>query len=471
MLCSSKYIDFESTSNRTSENIYFPWKPSDNLIIKKYGSGISIINSDDNKIFLTCSHIIHFSDKIEMDSSEIELINDIPELDIALTKIPDTDIDYLSYNINDFQFVFPSSDELCFIDISDPIRKQNSMTVRGKVLSISYEKYYSAVVPELPYINTQFDISDPEGISGKPVYDSHNKILGIVHSCSKSDKTIFSIIPSVVLFRVLDEYFDSGSFNGLCDILVLCEFGVIDNVGHLKIKNNFKIKNLITSDSKISPPYLKTNDIITHINNNRITQNCRIYCSKTESEMPISTYVTLNCISGQSIPITINRLIKKRLREKDCYLYPKNIFSFSQIPFGCMSDAYKFKEIHGMIFMELNEDILKSLYGKGFCFVGSVTEYTDIEPYKHDSDFKHVVLIDIVSNERVYRTLNFPFVPMMDKLYYLPFLSRIGSKRIKSLESISNLNPTTLTLQLDHDKYYHLTFSKKGILYKFKNHI
>ena len=174
MLCSSKYIDFESTSNRTSDNIYFPWKPSDNLIIKKYGSGISIINSDDNKIFLTCSHIIHFSDKIEMDSSEIELINDIPELDIALTKIPDTDIDYLSYNINDFQFVFPSSDELCFIDISDPIRKQNSMTVRGKVLSISYEKYYSAVVPELPYINTQFDISDPD--ISNPKFKSNSAI-------------------------------------------------------------------------------------------------------------------------------------------------------------------------------------------------------------------------------------------------------------------------------------------------------
>ena len=396
--------------------------------------------------------------KYSIVTNQLEVIITSDELDLVLLKPINFTDKIVSINLEKFNKVIPNRDSLANLYIRNTKYKSKQQLVlddriyKCKVNNIVLENQQSYNMPILPYIlicvddDKFYETDDIGGISGSFVLDNNKNIVGIVSNIIIGTKNL-SILPSVSICRFLEEFMKTDRFAGLCDIvgdLKLCEIEteekelmtvmVTDAVG---INYN---KNILDRTDSIGNS-LQDGDILYEVNGLEFDKKGKLYCDKIGMFIPLSTYIALEYISGDMIPLSIYRMNKDEHNSKKIKLKARPICTMKYIPISSMKRYY---EYNGLIFMELTEEIIELYRNNSIVFTGPIIKYYDETPYRN-VDEKVVILIGInkkkISDEyiNVYDGLALPFIHKNENRYILPIISKINKKKITSLDNIEKL--------------------------------
>lgn len=436
------------------------------IIIAKCGSNITkngmgfILTLNDESYVITCYHGIKNSHEIvgytldnKFTKYNLSMIVKSCTMDLALLKI-DNRID--GYTINDLYRGLPTSDDLSVNLYKINYNNGNKTTINIKKYeknkyNITYERLISFIQPELPYINIieenpivkenrDFNF---EGTSGSiALYDK--KIIGIFSSITNDG--VITLTPSLSIIRFLNEYIKYGCIHGLCYIYGLKNIVRLNdhNIGYgLKLEGSHNIKHNKVINKNIK---LMDTDIIYKINNLKIDSNCCV------DNMPITTYIALNYMENDTIPLKILRTNSKKEHTKiEVNLKGVVIEKIKLIP---EENNMKFVELYGLIFTEISEELLKDYYKKDIILVNEFIEKINKRPFS--SNRKIIVIVDI-NRDRIDREilniideLKFPLINIEENKYVMPELVKVNNiiiKNLKELSEIARLNIENISLK------------------------
>ncbi|QKF93774.1 peptidase S1 Pa clan [Fadolivirus algeromassiliense] len=360
--------------------------------------------------------------------------------------------------------------EVLSCDIDTFCKKNDiiKLKIDAKVINIidtGYDKLKSLNIPIIPRYSLQLiksfdDIYELSGLSGSFIM-YNEKIIGIISSIENS---LLNVIPSNVIMRFINEIKLKSSFNGLCTIVgkfQSCDFTkessyekvygqIIENTYNINYNNyDYNISKMIPCNT------LKKSDIIIEINGMKLNNSFKLYDSKMDYYLDFRTYIALNFICGDKIPLKIMRSTQKDpndYTERNIFIYARPLASLRYIPISFNNNLIT---IGGFTFIELSEDIINNYINIGVNIGISFSEYYLKNPYRNDNEYI-VVLLDIdktmINNTLLENTneFGFPLININGKIYSMATISKINKRKLQNINEFKKLldSQSDLNIQL-----------------------
>ena len=441
------------------------------------------MNLGTNSYVLTCFHgiknayelIVYKLEHDVVKKYEVKKVINAYEMDLALLKIECiTDIT----NLNFFKIPYPRAHEklMYYITTISATPETNEMNYKLHTctfLQMMYTKQFSFNMPLMPIVNVKLleEIDELTGLSGCCVFNKDNLIVGIISNIQMSTKMI-SVVPSVSIMRFLKEVELFDDFNGLCDIvstLKLCEITIEKNYNALIVDNCFDINYYNNTQIKLTDTLghtLKNNDIIYEINNHQFNSDGLV--SSHKQNIPLSSYIALNYMTDDIIPLKIYR----KYEPKDIKLKARPVKTMRYIP--VVSDK-KYVEHCGLIFTEITEELLELYRNNGINISGPFLNNYIKNPYRNGNE-SIIIVLDINRNNIPDKILNkfddigLPLVQVSveaksNKTYNMLQLLKINKKKIINLEilkeTLNNSEKNIMRFRLNYGKRIKLITTDK----------
>lgn len=398
----------------------------------------------------------------------------IPELDIALLKLESIShqqiVDYYTdeniANINDIINI-TNNINLIVSNINASRNKiiNHSLQIEKSSIEIALDHLKSAIVPEIPLLKYTcdidkygldcFDNDTLSGLSGS-VLISGKLLLGMTVGYNNMK---LEAIPMIIIYKLAQGMINNkdGELTSLYFNSKICTLNT-DTFRSLTCHYVTDGKNIAYQSKIYKKDFkIKEGDLIYQINDNNFTKNGKIYDSQIGYEIPIDTYIMLNCYMNSTIKISLYR--KQKMITNEIYgkkfddVYDVNIFN-----------NHKYLHWKGFIFTELSEEFMLNSISLGYNLTGNVFEqYNKITGSKN----KIIILIDIdyktlkddISDSL--KSIGLPYIKNING-YTMFVLDRIGTKKIINLEDLSN------TLEINKKQKTTCHYNYNGNDYKLK---
>lgn len=234
--------------------------------------------------------------------------------------------------------------------------------------------------------------------------------------------------------RFIREYIQYKNFYGLCDLLLDCTVHNItvndrDYVG-LRILDNFKINynNNPLTQTKTCGKNIKHDDILYKLDNIIFTDGAELYYENLNCNMPISTYIALNFIMDELIPLEIYKEKDNKTEKINVKACPISLYRI--IPISYNNKFFRYKDL---IFVELSEDRIDYYSSKEL--IETIND--NFIEYPFNAKQLKLVIIVVTNNSKIEHAI----------------IKNIDKKKITSLDDISNiLNNNIHTFNLKKGK-------------------
>ena len=435
-------IDFsflQFDQNGFDQNVY-----EDSIYDKYYGlsNGILVHHKERKKIFLICPNIsnrysktttIYFNTRRnELTKLEVKKINSVPELDLSIFDVRYNNklISYC-YDINDIDYEISRRTNITIKNCNLTKDEDNKNILdykeyEAEIENIIFNSLESNILTKIPIYNI-----DIKGLSEKTVLNgsailNNNKIIGFVSDFGNNGNLYG--IPSYCIRYIIDLVNENIDIN-LKTFIVKTQLASLQNDNEQYwshyIEENYGIRN-----GRIIP----RKSFIFKINGKTFNEDGMIYCDKLKYDLPLDTYVLLN---NQYTSFTID-LISNNEKQTQTTLNTKPIDykKYSTIP---LKYNYKCIIIKGLVFVEANEEYLKSLR-----FIEYRGALKDVYNKKFSySQNKSLILVDIlfdkIHDDNIidkYKEHNLPLINIEKSKYYIPIMKKIYSFNATNIENI-----------------------------------
>ena len=397
-----------------------------------------LISHNNNLYALTCYYTIKNAYKLMMfvhsDREEIEMmvVSFSDELDLALLKpIHKTDI-CVSKDTN-MSNILPHEGDTLYV--------YNNKKYITQASGIIFDVQQCFNMPEVPYINIISQDIPLTELTGSIVLNKNEKIVGIV---SNIHNNVINIIPSISIHRFLTESYKHKHFYGLCGIIAkydYCELS--DTITGIYIQKTYGINYNLNKKKKRYN--LKQHDVVCGVAGTMLDKDFCIYYDDVGYRVPLHTYIALNYMKDDVIPLTIYRKTMKNIK-----INARPVSTARYLPITYNKEYINY---NGFILLELNEETLDMCRENGFIFPTILNEYMSNNPYRN---LQHhiVALIDIIDKSKY---IDLPF-PVIEDNRVMLILSKINKKTVlglnhakKLLTELSPQSKISSTLCFTHD--------------------
>ncbi len=456
---------YNSTLYVKSSKKILPWRKSTQDQYSQSRS-LNIKIDDKTKLILTTNHsITHNSRKIyhvtsnsfineeSTDSiNKLKLIRRSKISDLALlgfgSNIKRNIIDYDVNNRKSIQFLslkkiskkIPSANSELYISVGDTINGPTEIRLVFDKMEFNYING-SKDLPPTPILTSNIvssERSELNGLSGSPVFNTKNKVIGIVSQYNKLTNQI-NIVPSYLIHKIVNDYLENRKEKVLGLVIP-----VESNEDGLIISKNCSRR-------------IRKGDKITKINYKNIDSNCMVYSQEIKHRLPWNTFI-MTLYNDETISILIKSKsdtgksnytfpIRKRLKHLNDYLKIDNIFKED------------FEVISGYVFCELTFPLIKLFFENKVILHGPSIDIIN-RKNKSPKSNKTVVMIDYLGSERedIFEGAinnNFNQKEFQNKKIFS--LNKLGNKKIKNLSHLKLLMKRNknkfLSLEYDQKKY------------------
>ena len=436
-------------------NKLFSWITKESKRVVKHSIG-SLIKLKEDYYILTCYHgikdyeLVNFysfnvSNKIVKFGCKVDQISQ--EMDLALLKLEVKDkpiIDYFTMDnilinlstLTNNSKVSVLSQEYKFVSETDIQIKNNKIDT--EILELIFDNQQSLNMPKLPFLVIKLhDYKHIDGLSGSPVM-LNDKLVGIISNVN--DEDCINIISSVTIQRFLLEFLKCNKISGLCDMIAdlkICRWEEDE-----KSNTGFLVTN---SYGKKNQDELCKNDIIYEVNNQKINNQGELYDAQLDCNVPISTFISLNYMADDDLEIKVLRQNKKsEYDQKKIVLKLLPVERYKYVP---LEFNQQHIECDGLIFIELNEELLQYYRNQNIILEGSLLEYYCETPYKKKNQLNDKIIIFVQINVDninkqdllILKRNNLPLVNLENNIYSFPILTKINNQKIKKLDDIRGL--------------------------------
>ena len=378
-----------------------------------------------NKYYiLTCEHCLFTNNlkylKLDISNNqiiEVDIKLYLPEIDICLIELKDLNKINKGVLFYTFEYMLNDIDnlELFFIKDNEKIFVKNYF--------YEYDFLFSLLFPEIKilniFIDEEIDIDNLKGLSGSPIYNSNNDLLGIISRVTPESKVIKCLCLKFVSF-ILKAMIDNGK-ERLDFIIIKTKFLIRKQNFYLKLLSNTNnYKSTINSEIK-----LKKKSYIYEINNSKINEDGLFFHYILEDYIPINTFILLLLCCNLKIDINYNLFYKKSIKEKK--------ISFSEGKTYDSSYKLNFKDNNkrliwkNFVFMELSENILSE-------YVNSNEIEITLENYNIFYDIStnnnKIILICEILESDIDKNLEELLLNKVDK---------VGRRKINNLDKLFNV--------------------------------
>ena len=230
-----------------------------------------IISKFSENYIVTVHHGLPIS-RCTTESCNLKIIKDCMWNELLIMK--SNIIDYDSYTVfKKFRYKIPKSHKMLYIKTDDTIvTLTNASVVQMNLFEIPTN-------PKIPYIKLDIYENDVEqSMSGSPVVDSNNYLIGILSKKNDVDKSVY-IIPIYILIKSLTR----NNNNSIFDVNYK---EIIYKINNVKVHNNFIFHKQLDISIPISTYFMIEGDInnTIKINNNYcdfININDQLYINNT----------------------------------------------------------------------------------------------------------------------------------------------------------------------------------------------
>lgn len=242
----SKLQEFNGISENISTNGFIFSKNNENYIVSVH-HGLPIL-------------------KCKTDIYNLKIIQDCIWNELLILK-SNTELNTTYTNYKKIKYKIPNIDEELYIKLNDKI-----ITLRN-IIPVNMYLYDIPTNPKITYYKLDIYDGDVEkSMSGSPVFDKNNYLIGILSKKDDSDKTVY-IIPSYILIKSLtknNSIFDINSDDITCyeDIKKINDIKTRDNLILHKSMNimipisaYFLIEGDIENNIKINDKFYRFNDV------------------------------------------------------------------------------------------------------------------------------------------------------------------------------------------------------------------
>ena len=455
------------------------------IILNKNKPVEKIMNINSGNIFMinnkihiiTCFHCVKNTREqyIVIDNNEyrckIKCVSD--ELELACLEILDYESKKQTYfTLNDLSTDLESVNKNVTINsyniddycINKKLNRLNINCTIMELLDSQRDSTKSINMPIMPRylvkLGREFsDIDELSGLSGSIVINNeNNKIIGIV---SAVENSLINVIPSGILLRFLNEIKLTNNFIGLCSLVgkfTECNFTkedsnervygyIVDNTYDINYNNyGYKLQNQVYMN-------LRKGDIIIEVNDIKLDNRFKLYDNQVKYNLDLTTYIALNFMCGEKIPIKIMRSKKNNphdYKEKKIIIFSRPLHSMRYISLTFNNDIVN---IEGFIFVELSEDIINNYMNMGIYIGKSFAEYYLINPYRNNNE-SVIILLDIdktnIDNniKNVINEAGFPLIHISERLYGMAMISKVNKKKINTISEFKEITNSLQDLSI-----------------------
>jgi hypothetical protein len=463
-----------------------PWKNDDEVC--NYRQIGTVIDIDGKKYILTCYHGVKNGISFTVYSfienkrkGTYEIIKHQIETPDDIVSIPDFDISLIPYfqakggirwDIFCKDLKLPKEGTKCQLTLQNPVRKANGqITLDTKKFSTHIVKteFFSLISfhrIKVPFVqietrNIKDSYPDLHGISGSCIVDNKNRIVGLVSHIQQLEDVV-AVVPVASVNRLISEFRDRGNSKGLCSIVGKANVtkSTDNNNNAVLVVNSYDINyNYNPETDTINSPTgfnIKDLDLILEVGHKKFNEKGELFDERLDSYVPLSTFIALNYMKDQLIPLTINRMstnlehrrfrikLKSRPYRTTCYL----------------NDVYdnRFFKVGGLIFVELSEDLVDFYEDLGLHLIGDIEKYRITTPYRN-SNRKLIALVDLdktkLSDEEFMflENADLPMRKVFGHDFNIAILTNVGNKKIHRLEQMKDVDFRDCSIYLSLSKF------------------
>jgi hypothetical protein len=223
-------------------------------------------------------------EKCNVDTTKLNIIKDCIWNELLVLKST-TELNTTYTNYRKVKYKIPNITEELYIKLND-----RTITLKNGIY-INIHLHDIPTNPKIPYIKLDiYDGEVEESMSGSPIVDKNNYLIGILSKKDNTDKTVY-IIPSYILIKTLTKT------NGIYDIIDDIED--INKINDIKVKDNLILHKSMNITIPISTYFLIEGDIETSVKINNefyrfIDISDKLYINNTNTLLNIkSTTVEL----------------------------------------------------------------------------------------------------------------------------------------------------------------------------------
>lgn len=191
----------------------------------------------------------------QVDTTNLDIVKDCIWNELLILKSTnELNKEYINYK--KIKYKIPNINEELYIKLNDRIIVLKNATY------INMHLYDIPTNPKIPYIKLDiYNGEIRESLSGSPIIDKNNYLIGILSKIDNTDKSVY-IIPSYILMKTLTKT------NKIYDII--CNIEDIDRINNIKVKDNFILHKSMHITIPISTYFLIEGNIESSIkiNNN-----------------------------------------------------------------------------------------------------------------------------------------------------------------------------------------------------------
>ena len=230
-----------------------------------------IINKFSENYIVTVHHGLPIS-RCTTDSDNLKIVKDCMWNELLIMK--SNTIDYDSYNIfKKFKYKIPKNHDMLYVKTNDTIVTLTNASV------VQLNLFEIPTNPKIPYIKLDIYENDVEqSMSGSPIVDSNNYLIGILAKKNDIDKSVY-IIPVYILIKSLIKHNNNSIFG-------INYKEIIYKINNLKVHDNLIFHKQLETFIPTSTYFMIEGDInnTVKINNNHydfININDQLYINNT----------------------------------------------------------------------------------------------------------------------------------------------------------------------------------------------
>ncbi len=201
----------------------------------------------------------------------------------------------------------------------------------------------------------------------------------------------------------------------------------------------------------------------------------RVYHNYMNMHIPLTTYIALNFINDEFIPLTVLRSKNnEEVDEKLLKIKARPVWTMKNIMINSNNRYY---DLRGFIFTEISEDIIEFYRNHNILLSGKIAENYLQNPYVNSSS-RLVALVNIDKKQfskfdldRLF-TFGIPLIKIEKTTneYCLPILENINKKKIINLDSLNNTEMSEklkLKFSSGKDKFLSIEIDDTGLVVKY----
>jgi len=448
----SQIIDDVITKNQKNINNTGKYITKFQGSIIKYNNEHYIVTTS-NQITNTSDNYIVYNRGDQMVNILIEKTQflKIDEFGIYICKLNNSPIFIM--NDNQFELSYENNNKYVYITNCSIYKQKEIKQIKHdcNITSINNINDYECLPEYITYglrINKRRNI---KGIEGSLVYDSDDKIYGMIISYN-SIKKEYNVLPSIYILNFLNRI---NNYNGIQQL----------NIDFINIKKSILNKQILKANESVESFDLKLNmfsvddelmivtdnkqtdvleneDIIISIDDN-LVRNGLLHVDSINNDINVKTYISL--FVDKNVKLLIGRFVQNETTGKKDFTILTimcNTIDYSlylQVPYN--KNEIKYFEYNNLIFIEASFEYFKYFFDKEIILKGNSVKCYHTDNLCDDNMKKMVVLIDykkLDNSSNIHQIIK--KLPLYEKNYpYIPTILSVDDREIINLDTLKEI--------------------------------